>query len=114
MSQWFSVQYHLMRDDVSAALNAMGPMRVTACKFNLRTIHDARFLFDDVTNFLQNRPSVTWVTFFALSVSMMFILDRLFAKFSTTSRKLGLPVVKMRRGWNYATLLEEGSKKYSN
>lgn len=114
MSQWISKQYSALRDEVMAAPNAMRSMTVTICKFHFRTIHDARFLFDDVTNFLQNRPSVAWVTFFALAVSTMFILDRLFAKFSSAMRKVGLPALKMRKGWDYAALLEEGSKRYPN
>lgn len=42
------------------------------------------------------------------------LFNRLIVKFSSTERKLGLPALAMEKGWDYAKVLEEGSKKYPN
>lgn len=113
MFRWVSEQVDALKGEISAKLSDANAPEVDY--FDLRPqkwIHDAHSLFLDVTNALQNRPMVIWLTLLTLAVSTILLLDRLFAKFSSTKRKLGLPALSMQKGWDYAKVLEEGSKKY--
>lgn len=119
MSRWGLGQFDSLKDDISAALDRLlGPLRTSENDlldhWPRKWIYDARFLFLDGTDSLRYRPSVRWLTLLTLTVSTIFILDRLFANFSSTKRRLGLPALVMEKGWDYAKVLEEGSKKYPN
>ncbi|KAJ4414714.1 hypothetical protein N0V82_007766 [Gnomoniopsis sp. IMI 355080] len=118
MSQWILQQYSALKGEASAELNAIGSLAAIKCRhfglYGRNRIHDAQYLSFYIMSSFQDRPLVAWATFLALAVSTTFILDRLFARFFSTQRKLGLPALRMRKGWDYATLLQEGSKRYPN
>lgn len=115
MFRWVSKQFAALKGEISARLiDAKAPEVNCFGTGPQKWIHDAHSLFLNVTDTLQNRPPLLWLTLLTLAVSTIVLSDRLFVKFSSTKRKLGLPALAMKKGWDYAKVLEEGTKKYPN
>lgn len=113
MFRWVSEQFDALKGEISARLiDAKAPEVDSFGPRTQKWIFDTYSLFLELTNSLQNRRHVLWLTLLILAVSTIVLLDRLFAKFCSTKRKLGLPALAMEKGWDYAKVLEEGSKKY--
>ncbi|ROW07082.1 hypothetical protein VPNG_06633 [Cytospora leucostoma] len=116
MSQWLSEQYSTLREQVSAAGRALGPLRLTKVQllrlFIRKTLHDLRLhLYDVKDTYIGTKP-VAWVTLIALIAGTIFIVTRQVRRFSSAGRRPKLPTVQMHKGWDYPTLLEQAAKKY--
>lgn len=115
MLKWLSEHYATATEQLAAARSAVGPLRLSKAQlFRLlvrKTMHDLRLYLDEI------RSPSTWtltaaLTVLCLVVTTIFISTRLLGYFHSQSRKLGLPTLHMRRGWDYPTLLKEGAEKY--
>lgn len=119
MLRWILGQFDALTGDISAALdNALGLLRTSVgnrvAPWPREWTQDAHFPFLDGTESLKNGPLVKWLTLLILAISTMFVLNHMFDKVSSAKRNLGLPALAMEKGWDYAKVLEEGSKKYPN
>lgn len=105
MFEWFADQRSALRGQYEAAVNAIGPLRLT--KFELFRL----FIRKTMHDLLSGDPS-SLVVLAILTIATLFIIDKLVARFSSAGRKLKLPTLQMRKGWDYPTLLQQGARMY--
>lgn len=119
MLQWISEQYATWTEQLSAAVSAIGPLRLTKGQlfrlFMRKTMHDLRLHLNDLAG--PTWAPVVLATLLALTFGSFLLLAlRVADSFSLGSRgrKLQLPILRMHKGWDYPTLLKEGAKRYPN
>lgn len=116
MLQWVLEQYTTWREQLSAAASAIGPLRLTKGQILRllvqKTKHDLLLKLGD---FVGPKWSVPMPgTLLALLVVAFLLLARSLAGCFPRKQKLQLPTLRMRKGWDYPTLLTEGAQKYPN
>lgn len=115
MFEWIAKQQNVLRDGILAVGNAIKWLWLTKFRsFHLfveETIYDLQSFLPSASG---TRTPVSFAILVLITIGTLIVLDKLLARFSSTGRKLKLPTLQMRKGWDYPTLLQQGARKYPN